>query len=193
MENTYHRYINLPFEITRPNITLVELPTIAHKEINNHVDENMNRFHDLLGLQVTHTEVFFTPASGGVIPIHTDWPSLDNRVKINVTWGPDDGVVRWWKIKDPSLLKNNIMHNYTDSGFTEEEHQNLLADENDCDLVYEANTNRPSLVNVGQLHSTFNPGIVGRWTLCFHIGIKDPDGFLDWDRALEYYKPFLEG
>ena len=38
--------------------------------------------------------------------------------------------------------------------FTEAAHQNLLAREEDCDMVYEAVTNKTKFVNVGQLHST---------------------------------------
>ena len=49
--------------------------------------------------------------------------------------------------------------------FIEVAHQNLLAREEDCDMVYEAVTNT-CLVNV-QLHSTYNLGDYGRWTLCF--------------------------
>jgi hypothetical protein len=191
MENIYHRYINLPFEIKRPDMTLEFPEHILHKAINDHVDEQVNKFNESLGLKVTHTELFYTPPNGQKIPIHTDLPALDNRVKINLTWGPEEGVIRWFEHNNPEDMYHNDNTVYKDTGFTEEEHQNLLAEEHECTLVYEANTNRPSIVNVGQLHGTYNPGNEGRWTLCFHIGYLDYEDFLTFDKALEYYKDYL--
>ena len=191
MENIYHRYINLPFEIERPKITCDFPNQIRHEAINHHVDQKMVDFNNSLGLKVTHTEVFYTPPNGDKIPIHTDLPALDNRVKINVTWGPEEGVIRWFRHNDLSKLYHNSNEVYKGGGFSDEEHQNLLAEEEDCTLVYEANTNKPSIVNVGQLHGTYNPGDYGRWTLCFHICRQDINDFLDFETALKYYKDYI--
>lgn len=190
MENIYHRYINLPFELEKPERIKDFFPEhMRHERIDDHVDENMNAFVESLGLRVLLTELFYTPPNGGKIPPHTDLSEFDNRVKINQTWGPDGGRMLWWKIKDEGMLFGNDNEAYKVAGFSDEKHNNILAQESDCDLVYEADTNPTSLVNVGQLHSTFNPGDYGRWTLCFHIWKGDK--FVDWHEAQEIFKDYL--
>lgn len=187
-ENNYHRYLNLPFELTKPSI--VNSPSRDypfHEELNDYEDPNIMPFLHNLGLKCNHVEVFYTPPNGGVLPIHTDLPQLDNRTKINLTWGPDDSTIRWWKIRDENDI---ITINGTHGDFSTEEHQNLMANEKDCDMVWEANTNRVSLCNVGQFHSTYNPGDFSRWTLCFHISKQDT--FLPWDESLDYFADYLE-
>ena len=48
------------------------------------------------------------------------------------------------------------------------------ADRKDVELVYEAVINKPSILNVGQLHDTFNPDPnKSRWTLSFTLLHKD--------------------
>jgi len=67
----------------------------------------------------------------------------------------------------------------------------LWAEEKDCTLLYEANTNRPSLVNVGVLHGTNNPTNSGRWTICFVPTTLNED-FIHWDDALNIFKNYIE-
>ena len=190
MENIYHRYINLPFDLEKPERIKDFFPEhMRHERIDDHVDENMNNFIKSLGLSVKLTELFYTPPNGGKIPPHTDLAEFDNRVKINKTWGPDGGKMLWWEIKDTGMLFGNDNEAYKIAGFSNEKHNNILAQEEDCNLVYEADTNPTSLVNVGQLHSTYNPGDYGRWTLCFHIW-KDGE-FVDWHSAQEIFAEYL--
>lgn len=195
MENIYHRYINLPFSIKRPDITTTFPKTIQHVDMRDWVDKNMFDFNHSLGLEVMYMELFYTPPNQK-LPIHSDLPVLDNRTKINVTWGPEEGRTRWWKAKSPDLMKVTGVSDYSDDFSAEDHHRNLTASEEDCDMMYEANTNIPSLVNVGQLHSTYNPGSYGRWTLCFcigeEVGSKDmKNKFLTWDNAVNKYKEYI--
>ena len=74
----------------------------------------------------------------------------------------------------------------------------LLAKKEDCELLWEANTNKVSLLNVGQLHSTYNPTNVGRWTLCFvpasealRGGLNG--GYLTFEEAVEVYADYIIG
>ena len=195
MENIYHRYINLPFSIKRPDITTTFPKTIQHVDMRDWVDKNMFDFNHSLGLEVMYMELFYTPPNQK-LPIHSDLPVLDNRTKINVTWGPEEGRTRWWKAKSPDLMKVTGVSDYSDDFSAEDHHRNLTASEEDCDMMYEANTNIPSLVNVGQLHSTYNPGSYGRWTLCFcigeEVGSKDmKNKFLTWENAVNKYKEYI--
>ena len=71
----------------------------------------------------------------------------------------------------------------------------LLAKKEDCELIWEANTNKISLLNVGQLHSTYNPTNIGRWTLCFVPGSRAIRGgaYLTFEEACEVYKDYIIG
>ena len=78
-----------------------------------------------------------------------------------------------------------------DGKHTTENHDNLWAEEEDCELLYEANTNRPSLVNVGVLHGTHNPTDTGRWTLCF-VPVDKKRKFLHWDTCIDIFKDYIQ-
>lgn len=198
MNNIYHRYLDLPFEITRHPMFDTAPKEIKHHDINPYRDAQVDQWHESLGLTVNHTEVFYTPP-GGELPIHSDEVTLDNHVKINITWGPAEGTIRWWESKnafvstDYNNTKNKLkdLDHSTVDQFSQREHKNVLANKEECDLVWEASTNRPSLVNVGQLHSTYNPTDLPRWTLCFVPGRPNGHGYIYWDEALEIYKDYL--
>ena len=186
--NRYHRYLNLPFTIE---------PLSYFNEVGNEIRHdylyNMELFPDLsewlntLGIILFMGEVFYTPPSGK-IPIHTDHSTFSNHVKINVTWGPEEGVTQWWK---SDIIRKESTYNNGGKLIGEvNQIQHNWANEEDSQLLYEANTNRPSLVNVGVLHGTNNPTLEGRWTLSF-IPQKN-DQYIHWDDALNIFKDYLE-
>jgi hypothetical protein len=97
-ENIYHRHLKLPFGIKKYHLLMDTIPdSVQHVDINPYRDPLIDALHTELGLFINHTEVFYTPPNGGELPIHTDEATYDNRAKINVTWGPSVGTVRWWK------------------------------------------------------------------------------------------------
>jgi hypothetical protein len=201
LENIYHRFLNLPFEIERPEITYTIPDKLRHETLSIPFDE-MNRWLRSLNLMCLQREVFYTPPGGGAMPIHLDKPLMDNRVKINLTWGPEEGRTRWWKLKDGIGLDDvatpTDLNVYKSTGFSDDKHDNLLFTEETCEMVYEASTNRPSLLNIGQLHSTYNPGTEGRWTVCYQIGWRIPrmhdgnDNSLKFNDALKVFGPIIE-
>ena len=176
MKNIYHRHLKLPFEITKhPDFNGIP-NDMKHYDINDYVDTAMHDFHKGLGLYVRHTEIFYTPP-GGNLPIHCDEPEITNHVKINKTWGPEKGVTRWWTsnnvtVNDGREGAKEVLENFSNDtieDFSYREHRVLVSNPNDCTLVHQANTNTPSLVNVGQLHDTHNPTDQGRWTICLSL------------------------
>lgn len=178
--------MDLPFEIEKPEICNTTLTENYHADLTDVSNTEMFLFHDSLGLSINHCEVFYTPA-GMSLPIHADATELNDKVKINITWGPDEGVLRWWKARD---IK--VQDDYSSHGHTGRAHRTVRANAEDCEIVYQINTNRPSLVNVGQLHDTYSPPHAGRWTLCFVPQVKgSSDKSLYWDDALKYYKDFI--
>ena len=182
--NTYHKYLNLPFNIDPLSDFTQQGDKALHYYINDSSFTFMKEWLNNLELKLFLTEVFYTPPFGK-IPIHTDHASYTNHAKINITWGPDEGVTQWWK-SDKVIKK--YLKGIGES--TTETHRNLWAEEKDCELLYEANTNRPSLVNVGVLHGTNNPTSQGRWTLCF-VPKKDGE-YIHWDSALKIFKNYLD-
>jgi len=193
--NTFHRYLDLPFEIEKPDICNTTPTENFHMDLMgvhaetgkaNYKDLNMWMFHDMLGLEINHVEVFYT-AAGSTLPIHADTTVINNRVKINITWGPKEGKIRWWKAKN-TMVKADVQND----GKTHRAHKNVRANIEDCEFLFEANTNWPSLVNVGQLHDTYSPENSGRWTLCFVPQVKGSgDKCLFWDDAIKYYKNYI--
>ena len=188
MDNIYHRYLKLPFEIPRPEITYTIPDKLRHDFLPKRPFGEMQKFLRDLNLYASLNEVFYTPPGGGTMPIHLDKPLIDNRVKINMTWGPEEGRTRWWKLKEGISMDDvktpTDVDVYKAHDFSDHKHDNLLFTEENCDLVFEASTNKPSLVNVGQLHSTYNPGDTGRWTVCYHIAWRSRKVFNGHDDAL---------
>ena len=180
--NKYHRYLKLPFDLQKPEICnqYIDSP-VYHEDIAHH-DPNLetwlSQFEDIC---IGHTEVFWTN-SGKELPIHTDEDSFDDHVKINVSWGSEKGLTRWWK--------SDIVEYMEEEGGGHV-HRNLIAEKENATLVYEACTNTPSLVNVGQLHSSYNPSDSGRWTLCFVLAKEDKTDFIYWDDAIKMFEDYI--
>ena len=187
--NDYHRYINLPFEITKPadeiltydkNIKTFQNISLMETYKCNKMEKWLAEF----GLEILWQEVFYTPPHHAG-PIHTDYTEYTNHTKINITWGTNESVIRWYKSDNVKLfppVKGEVL-NYS--------HHILLANLKDCEMVYEANTNKPSLVNVGQLHNAVNPSNEGRVTLCFVLGRNKK--LLKFSEAIKIFKDYIEG
>jgi hypothetical protein len=185
MTQNYHRYLNLPFTIDKPESfkELKENDYVIMKD-NSIIPSMVVDWLDTFGLFSIHTEAFFT-APNDSIDIHCDTLEIDNNVKINFTWGSNKSTTRWWKLKEGRAA---IQHrNSKDGGGL------LLAKEHDCDLIFEQVIDRPSLINAGVLHSTHNPTEQSRWTLSVVIGHKDrPNKLLQWDDAYEILKDYID-
>jgi hypothetical protein len=201
-KNIYHRYLKLPFEHKYPDC-FKNKPDKMREE-NWHEwfvpkefwDERFVDWLDQHDLKPSNVcEGFYNGPNGGGLPMHNDSPDLDNAVNINFTWGPDNSVTRWWKVKDESLLQvecgNNEYQKECLKGIDVDisVHKFLYAEEKDCDMVYEAVIKQPSLLNVGQLHSTYNPDKKEcSWTLSYHILSKKDNRHIMFDEALEIFK-----
>ena len=201
--NIYHKFINLPFEIPKPKMFEDPGSSFITYVGKDAVPQGLKEW--LLGFDLTLSNViegFYSAPNGGEVPIHNDTitkPGEHDAVKINMTWGPASSVTRWWKVKDESKLIE-IVHDQTEvnDGFAKagivpdiECYKCYTADPTDLNLVYEQVIDRPSLLNVGQLHSTFNPDPTQhRWTLSF-TPLKDGNT-IPFNNAIEIFKSCLE-
>ena len=201
-KNMYHRYLKIPFAHIKP-VCFSEQPskmrgTNWHEEVitQEHWDIRFVEWLNNYNLKPSNIcEAFYNSPSGGGLPIHNDTPDISNAVNINFTWGPLTSTTRWWKIKNESLIQlekdNTEYHKEYLKGISADipQYKFLHADEKECDLVYEQVINKPSLMNVGQLHSTYNPHFSEcRWTLSYHILSQKDGRHIQFDEALEIFK-----
>ena len=201
--NVYHRYLNLPFQYPKP------------ERFNNPVDNynvliNREEIHgpfkewiESHGLYISNVlEAFYTKPNGGRVPLHADTgyqrPGINDICKLNFTWGPLDSTTRWYRVKDETKLVNHKFgkdasnKKFYDIGIEPDIDIShiWIAEWEDVDLVHEAVIDRPSLLNISQLHSTWNPSTTEhRWTLCFTL--LENGQALPFTRALQIFKDYL--
>lgn len=181
-----HQYLDLP---VFPKINLFELfpdnpEKLNHVEIdpNTMVDkEFVNFIKNIPGLRVDFWEGFYTPP-GGKIWIHSDQSYFTDIARLNITWGPENSKMIWWEPKKNAILKpivTNFGVNY------------LTADEDQCIEIHSAIINKPSLVQTGILHSTYNPGPTGRWTLALPLAEKSNPKYVHFNLAVAMFGNYL--
>jgi hypothetical protein len=203
MSNIYHRYLNLPLEYPKPTQYFVKP--------NGY---NYNNFFKLENVEpafvdwiASHNcklsnviEMFYTSAAGGKIPIHNDtgiMPGTADIVKINFTWGSNNSYLQWWRAINQSKIVRHFhdLDSDTNQGFglnnvtpDIECQWACTVDQSDAVLVHQAVINQPSLINAGQLHSTWNPDhSQDRWTLSF-VPLKLNGDMILFDEALSIFK-----
>ena len=76
------------------------------------------------------------------------------------------------------------------AGATSEFHDNLWAKEEDCDFLYEANTNKPSLVTSVCFTGLTTLQIADDGLSVLSCQIKE-EKFIHWNDALEIFKNYL--
>jgi hypothetical protein len=202
-ENIYHRYLTLPFEYPKPEIFNYPSNNYTTFIDRKYIYLPFQKWVESFGLTISNIlEGFYTAPNGGRVPLHADTSSMpgDNDIcKLNFTWGPSDSTTQWYKIKDETDIKKH----YLDEVDANQKFYNagivpdidityvLFANYEDANLVYEAVIDRPSLLNISQLHSTWNPSpSEHRWTLCFTLlENKEP---ITFQRALEIFKDYTE-
>lgn len=202
-ENFYHRYLNLPFTYPKPEIFNEGSKNYTSLIDQKYIHAPFQEWIESFGLTISNVlEGFYTPPNGGRVPLHSDtayMPGDNDICKLNFTWGPLNSTTQWYKIKDESKIKKH----YLDEADANQKFYNagivpdidisyvLFADHKDADLVHEVVIDRPSLLNISQLHSTWNPSPTEhRWTLCFTL--LEQGKPLTFERATEIFKEYIE-
>lgn len=184
VENIFQHWVDLPVQ---PGVDLFkEFP--ADPECSKHVqvpeellDKEFVYFFKQFPIAQKQWEAFYT-APFGKIWIHTDTAGFSDACKINWTWGSPLSETRWWDIKDRSKLEPIV----TDFGVNY-----LRAEEEDCTLLFKEVMNKPSIVQVGLLHSTYNPTPAGRWTLCLPLVREGCTGRFTWTETIKMFNDYL--
>ena len=180
-----HQYLDLP---VMPEIDLFRLFPDNPDQLNHvAVDPSMlnKEFVDFMesipGLRIPSWEAFYTPP-GGKIWIHGDSDKITDFARINLSWGPNDSELVWWEPKTGVKLEPIV------TAFGE---NYLRADEKDCNVIHRAVINRPSIVQVGMLHSTWNPGPGGRWTLAIPLAEKSEPKRVSFEMAVAMFADYV--
>ena len=181
-----HQYLDLP---VMPEIDLFKLfpedpDQLRHVAIDP--DTMLNKeFVDFMekipGLRIPSWEAFYTPP-GGKIWIHGDSNKLEDFARINLSWGPKDSELIWWEPKPGITLEPIVTAFGVDY---------LRAEEKDCNVIHRAVIDRPSIVQVGMLHSTWNPGPTGRWTLAIPLALKSEPKRVSFELATAMFADFI--
>ena len=203
--NIYHRYIKLPFTMPKPKSfgKALENDFITYVNISELPDE-LFKWTAQYNLKISNViEGFYTKPNGGAIPIHNDTvipPGQRDACKLNFTWGPETSTTKWYKLKsDKEYIEINHDETQINKSFQEagiepdiECYKCYSADENNVELIHQAVINKPSLMNVGQLHNTYNPDPTqDRWTLSLTL-LKLPGDHLSFEEALLKFKDSIE-
>jgi hypothetical protein len=180
-----HQYLNLP---VMPEIDLFRLFPDNPDQLNHvAVDPSMlnKEFVDFIesipGLRIPSWEAFYTPP-GGKIWIHGDSDKITDFARINLSWGPKDSELVWWEPK-PGIKLEPIVTAFGENY--------LRADEKDCNVIHRAVIDRPSIVQVGMLHSTWNPGPGGRWTLAIPLAEKSEPKRVSFEMAVAMFADYV--
>lgn len=187
IENIYHRYLDIPSPLA-PGIDLFDRDydpsVIGHislkdTDVNPEIAEWLAKFNLTWAL----VEAFYTCPNDGKIHIHSDTDRLCDIAKINCTFGAPGGKIIWWKAEQPDKIQT-IQTEFGENYLTIEEQY--------CKKLYEADTNTPSLVNVGIFHSTFNPTEEGRWTFCLPLVNATTRKRITWDEAITIFQNVIK-
>lgn len=186
VENIYHRFLDIPMT---PNINLfdrTDYDPICYRHVTvdpQDVNPELVKWFENIGIRFHLFEAFYTPPFGGKIPVHTDTSEICNVAKINWTYGAPGSKLIWWKIKNEKHI-----------GKFETEFGNgyLTAKQRHCKKMFEAEIKKPSLVNIGQFHSTYNPTEEGRWTLSLPLVNLENTRRLTWDEAVNLLQDYFD-
>lgn len=181
MENKYYRYLKLPFQF---DIEIPEFKSQKHQKLNiDQIPRPLINFLHEHDCQIGFAEVFRKePGYYHDLALHLDGYEFDDHVKINFVVNNNGSKMRWWQVKDPGLLKKQTTVVGTEYYY---------AAESDCDLLAEAELNRPALVNAGQLHSVDNITDQYRYAFSFMIQKKSGEKLL-WPEAMVLFKDYIE-
>ena len=177
VENRYHRFLDIPIDPKIDLFARTDYDPMYYRHMlidASDVNPKLVAWFEQLGIKLAF-EAFYTPPYGGKIPIHTDTSELSDVVKVNWTWGAPGSTLIWWEVKDAK---------YIETFQTEFGAQYLTAKERHCRKLLEVEVKKPSLVNIGAFHSTWNPTEGGRWTLSLPLINADETKRLVWSEAL---------
>lgn len=185
--NNYYYYLNLPFTFNREVPPFVDT---GHVLLNRQDVPKFEAWLNTIGLTIRHVDVFCklpgwpeTRKRKDRATIHIDGYEFDDHVKINFVYNSGSSKIVWYKLKEGCSSFSDTSGAYTPS---------RSAWPDDCYPVESALTNRPMLVNVGQLHDVIDVD-TKRICFSFQLGPLDcPSRKLYWNEVHNYFGNFID-
>jgi hypothetical protein len=208
--NNYHRFLNI--EDCIPNVDFSQWDTDSvtewaqfHKnltleELNN---PNLLQLLDSLNMTSGWIEVFCTPAnSKGVI--HSDSPIGEEWSKLIFQYGAPGSKMRWWTSDKIHIVSTDLTE------VSKEEISDIdqyiggdrsgghyhgkiqVAYDEDSKLEYEVEVGKCSLINIGPLHSSYNPTNEKRLVVTVALFDAMSGQRILWNEALNRLKDYVK-
>tara|TARA_Y100001963_G_C6763273_1_gene440730 strand:+ start:183 stop:761 length:579 start_codon:yes stop_codon:yes gene_type:complete len=130
-------------------------------------------------------EVFYTPPNDVGI-IHSDNIKYEDWCKIIFQFNAEGSTMRWWKGDISEIISANINTQYVNN-----QNEVRIAEEKDCELLYETDIYPSSLCNVGPLHSSYNPTNQKRFVLTYAPFCTESKERILWDDAINRFKSYI--
>lgn len=179
MKHYHHLNIPVQYRMVFPELPNPELRhhyRIKREEVNSEVHDWL----DGLGLRFVTGEYFYTPPNRTLNP-HTDDLIPNGYTKLNWMVGGEGSTMDWYELKPGASYK---------IGTTRIGTSYCYADPKDLILTESTSIGQPTMVHVGDFHGVRN-GPHPRHVFCLITKRKDSDSRLQWDEALQIFKPFI--
>ena len=140
-------------------------------------------WYESLGLDLWYRELFYTAPHENIF-LHSDEINPSSCCKLNWVYDQGNTVMNWYEPND---------------GISLEWYQNPFVggsyyscEEGKYHYAHSDSIQKPSLVNVTALHDVKNNSDYPRW--CVSIAFREvgAEQRLQWDRAVEIFKPYLK-
>jgi len=200
--NQVHRYINFPKKLFNDPIS--DLEKLIHNyemkfnkfemghfrfPLSEISEKYYSWFHaEFPNIFIKDWEVFYTPP-GGKLPIHSDGiqPFID-FIKFNYVYDGEKSLMSWYELKQDIQLDSDqtgINTSYTP------------INENQVNLIYKSNMEKPSLINAGKPHGMSNiENDKGRWCVClipcYKNKINNGTSRIEFNDALSIFSKYIE-
>lgn len=188
-KNRYHRHINLSEYIPQVDFTQWNTDNIRwhqfHQELQPEQlgNDKIMPWLDSLNMTTNFIEVFCTPPKDRGI-IHSDNNIGEDWSKLIFQYGAKGSRMRWWS-------SDNVIHAST--GMFHEYFGNIaIGIDNQCTKEYEVELSAANLINIGPLHSSFNPTNEKRFVVTIALCHRDNLKRVLWDDAVEILKDFIQ-
>lgn len=208
--NRYHRFLDIPdcipnVDFTQWNIESVSEWAQFHKtltleDLNN---SNLLQMLEKLNMSSGWIEVFCTPPnSSGVI--HSDSPIGEEWSKLIFQYTAPGSKMRWWTSEKIHIVSTDLTEVSTDQisdienyvgGDRSGGHYHgkiQVAYESDSTLDYEIEVGLGSLINIGPLHSSYNPTNEHRIVITVALFDASSGRRILWDEALDRMKDYVK-
>lgn len=208
--NRYHRFLDISdcipnVDFTQWNIESVSEWAQFHKtltleDLNN---SNLLQMLEKLNMSSGWIEVFCTPPnSSGVI--HSDSPIGEEWSKLIFQYTAPGSKMRWWTSEKIHIVSTDLTEVSTDQisdienyvgGDRSGGHYHgkiQVAYESDSTLDYEVEVGLCSLINIGPLHSSYNPTDEHRLVVTVALFDASSGRRILWDEALDRMKDYVK-